>query len=142
MFAFDKSAMPFKYHALLKFNPSRWTSFPSVPSKLLLSFDLKMSISCLIFSAVKCLLNRLCISGETPIFWESFISRANIQWTCTRLCQSKHPKNAGWYFLGVITSVIGSAFTLVTFAKVLHPSVTRNYRTMIIAFIIFSTSIF
>ena len=41
-----------------------------------------------------------------------------------------------------ITSVVGSAFTSVTFAKLLHPSVTKNFRTIIISFIIFSTIIF
>lgn len=41
-----------------------------------------------------------------------------------------------------ITSVVGSAFTSVTFAKLLHPSVTKNFRTIIILFIAFSTVIF
>lgn len=41
-----------------------------------------------------------------------------------------------------ITSVVGSAFTSVTFAKLLHPAVTRNFRTIIISFIVFSTVIF
>ncbi len=41
-----------------------------------------------------------------------------------------------------ITSVVGSAFTSVTFAKLLHPTVTKNFRQIIIAFIIFSTTIF
>lgn len=41
-----------------------------------------------------------------------------------------------------ITSVVGSAFTSVTFAKILHPSVTKKFRAIIIAFIIFSTIIF
>ena len=41
-----------------------------------------------------------------------------------------------------ITSVIGSAFTSVTFAKILHPAVTKNFRQIIILFIIFSASIF
>ncbi|MEP7256069.1 MAG: NRAMP family divalent metal transporter [Ferruginibacter sp.] len=41
-----------------------------------------------------------------------------------------------------ITSVVGSAFTSVTFAKLLHPSVTKNFRTIIISFIVFSTIIF
>ena len=41
-----------------------------------------------------------------------------------------------------ITSVVGSAFTSVTFAKILHPSVTKKIRAIIIAFIIFSTIIF
>ena len=41
-----------------------------------------------------------------------------------------------------ITSVVGSAFTSVTFAKLLHSSVTKNFRTIIISFIIFSTIIF
>jgi Mn2+/Fe2+ NRAMP family transporter len=41
-----------------------------------------------------------------------------------------------------ITSVVGSAFTSVTFAKLLHPAVTKNLRQIIIAFIIFSTIIF
>lgn len=41
-----------------------------------------------------------------------------------------------------ITSVVGSAFTSVTFAKLLHPSVTKNFRAIIISFIIFSTIIF
>jgi Mn2+/Fe2+ NRAMP family transporter len=41
-----------------------------------------------------------------------------------------------------ITSVVGSAFTSITFAKLLHPAVTKNFRQIIIAFIIFSTIIF
>jgi Mn2+/Fe2+ NRAMP family transporter len=41
-----------------------------------------------------------------------------------------------------ITSVVGSAFTSVTFAKLLHPSVTKHFRYIIIAFIVFSTGIF
>ena len=41
-----------------------------------------------------------------------------------------------------ITSVIGSAFTSVTFAKLLHPVVTKKFREIIIAFILFSTIIF
>ncbi len=41
-----------------------------------------------------------------------------------------------------ITSVVGSAFTSITFAKLLHPSVTKNFRQIIIAFIVFSTAIF
>ncbi len=41
-----------------------------------------------------------------------------------------------------ITSVVGSAFTSVTFAKLLHPSVTKNFRPIIIVFIVFATIIF
>jgi len=41
-----------------------------------------------------------------------------------------------------ITSVVGSAFTSVTFAKLLHPSVTKNFRTIIISFIVFAAVIF
>ncbi|TXH25804.1 MAG: divalent metal cation transporter [Cyclobacteriaceae bacterium] len=41
-----------------------------------------------------------------------------------------------------ITSVVGSAFTSVTFAKLLHPLVEKKFRTIIIAFILFSTAIF
>lgn len=41
-----------------------------------------------------------------------------------------------------ITSVIGSAFTSVTFAKLLHPAIAKNFRQIIIAFIIFSGSVF
>ncbi len=41
-----------------------------------------------------------------------------------------------------ITSVIGSAFTSVTFAKLLHPSVTKNFRQIIIAFVVFSGTVF
>jgi Mn2+/Fe2+ NRAMP family transporter len=41
-----------------------------------------------------------------------------------------------------ITSVVGSAFTSVTFAKLLHPSVTKNLRSIIIVFMVFSTIIF
>lgn len=41
-----------------------------------------------------------------------------------------------------ITSVVGSAFTSVTFARLLHPSVTKHFRYIIIAFIVFSTGIF
>lgn len=41
-----------------------------------------------------------------------------------------------------ITSVVGSAFTSVTFAKVLHGSVSKYFRTIIIVFIVCSTVIF
>ena len=41
-----------------------------------------------------------------------------------------------------ITSVVGSAFTSVTFAKLLHHAVTKHFRYIIIAFIVFSTIIF
>jgi Mn2+/Fe2+ NRAMP family transporter len=41
-----------------------------------------------------------------------------------------------------ITSVVGSAFTSVTFAKLLHPAVTKNFRTIIVAFIVFSMIVF
>ncbi len=41
-----------------------------------------------------------------------------------------------------ITSVVGSAFTSVTFAKLLHPAVTKNFRSIIITFIVFSTIVF
>jgi len=41
-----------------------------------------------------------------------------------------------------ITSVVGSAFTSVSFMKTLHPFVARNFRYFIGGFIIFSTTIF
>jgi Mn2+/Fe2+ NRAMP family transporter len=41
-----------------------------------------------------------------------------------------------------ITSVVGSAFTSVTFAKLLHPAVTKYFSRCIIVFILFSTVIF
>lgn len=41
-----------------------------------------------------------------------------------------------------ITSVVGSAFTSVSFAKSIHPSVKKYFRQLIIAFIVFSTVIF
>lgn len=41
-----------------------------------------------------------------------------------------------------ITSVVGSAFTSVTFAKLLHPAVSKYFRQIIIAFILFSTTVF
>lgn len=41
-----------------------------------------------------------------------------------------------------ITSVVGSAFTSVTFAKLLHPVITKKFREIIIAFIVCSTIIF
>ena len=41
-----------------------------------------------------------------------------------------------------ITSVVGSSFTAVTFAKLLHSTVTKNFRFIIIAFIVFSTAVF
>jgi Mn2+/Fe2+ NRAMP family transporter len=41
-----------------------------------------------------------------------------------------------------ITSVVGSAFTSVTFAKLLHPAVTKKFRSIIITFIVFSTIVF
>ena len=36
----------------------------------------------------------------------------------------------------------GSAFTSVTFAKLLHPLVTKKFKEIIIAFILFSTLVF
>jgi len=41
-----------------------------------------------------------------------------------------------------ITSVVGSAFTSVSFAKSIHPSVEKYFRHLIIAFILFSTIVF
>lgn len=41
-----------------------------------------------------------------------------------------------------ITSVVGSAFTSVSFAKSIHPSVEKYFRHLIIAFILFSTAVF
>ena len=41
-----------------------------------------------------------------------------------------------------ITSVVGSAFTSVTFAKLLHGTVAKNFKTVILSFIVFSTVIF
>jgi Mn2+/Fe2+ NRAMP family transporter len=41
-----------------------------------------------------------------------------------------------------ITSVVGSAFTSVTFARLLHPSVIKNFRAIIVTFIVFSTIVF
>jgi len=41
-----------------------------------------------------------------------------------------------------ITSVVGSAFTSVSFAKSIHPFVQKNFRQLIIAFIVFSTFVF
>lgn len=41
-----------------------------------------------------------------------------------------------------ITSVVGSAFTSVSFARSSHPAIEKNFRLIIIGFIIFSTIIF
>jgi Mn2+/Fe2+ NRAMP family transporter len=41
-----------------------------------------------------------------------------------------------------ITSVVGSAFTSVSFARSIHPFVEKYFRQIIIGFIIFSTIIF
>lgn len=41
-----------------------------------------------------------------------------------------------------ITSVVGSAFTSVTFAKLIHPAITKNNKAVIISFILFSTAVF
>lgn len=41
-----------------------------------------------------------------------------------------------------ITSVIGSAFTSVSFMKTLHPFISRHFRYFMIGFIVFSTLIF
>jgi Mn2+/Fe2+ NRAMP family transporter len=46
------------------------------------------------------------------------------------------------FWCAAITSVVGSAFTSVTFAKLLHRSVTAYFRQIIIGFIVFSTIIF
>jgi Mn2+/Fe2+ NRAMP family transporter len=56
--------------------------------------------------------------------------------------------NTGYKIFGLvlwsaaITSVVGSAFTSVTFAKLLHPAVTKNFRAAIVTFIVFSTIVF
>ncbi|WP_276501309.1 NRAMP family divalent metal transporter [Terrimonas pollutisoli] len=41
-----------------------------------------------------------------------------------------------------ITSVVGSAFTSVTFAKLIHPAITKNFKAVIVCFIVFSTAVF
>lgn len=41
-----------------------------------------------------------------------------------------------------ITSVVGSAFTSVSFARSIHPSIEKYFRQIIIGFIIFSTVVF
>ena len=41
-----------------------------------------------------------------------------------------------------ITSVIGASYTSVSFFKTLHPAVNKHYRSIISAFILFSTIIF
>lgn len=41
-----------------------------------------------------------------------------------------------------ITSVVGSAFTSVSFTRSIHPWIERNFRQIIIGFIVFSTVIF
>jgi Mn2+/Fe2+ NRAMP family transporter len=56
--------------------------------------------------------------------------------------------NAGYKIFGLvlwsaaITSVVGSAFTSVTFAKLLHPAITKKFRVIIVTFIVFSTIVF
>lgn len=56
--------------------------------------------------------------------------------------------NAGYRIFGVvmwaaaITSVVGSAYTSVSFLKSLHPALDRNWRTLTIAFIVISTIVF
>ncbi|MEO7768951.1 MAG: NRAMP family divalent metal transporter [Ferruginibacter sp.] len=41
-----------------------------------------------------------------------------------------------------ITSVVGSAFTSVSFMKTLHPFILQNFRSFMIGFIFFSTAVF
>ena len=54
----------------------------------------------------------------------------------------------GYYFFGVvmwsaaITSVVGAAYTSVSFIKSFHPVFEKNYRAVIAAFIVLSTLIF
>ena len=54
----------------------------------------------------------------------------------------------GYYFFGVvmwsaaITSVVGAAYTSVSFIKSFHPVLAKNQRILITLFIVFSTSIF
>lgn len=54
----------------------------------------------------------------------------------------------GYYFFGIvmwsaaITSVVGAAYTSVSFIKSFHPSFEKNERLVITAFIVFSTLIF
>ncbi len=56
--------------------------------------------------------------------------------------------NIGYYFFGLvmwsaaITSVIGSAYTSVSFLRTLHPWANKNYRGLTTAFILFSTLVF
>jgi Mn2+/Fe2+ NRAMP family transporter len=56
--------------------------------------------------------------------------------------------NLGYRFFGfvmwcaAITSVVGASYTSVSFFKTLHPSIERNYRLLISAFIISSTALF
>ncbi len=56
--------------------------------------------------------------------------------------------NVGYKIFGLvlwsaaITSVVGSAFTSLSFAKSIHPSVEKYFRHGIIGFIVFSTVIF
>ncbi len=56
--------------------------------------------------------------------------------------------NAGYRIFGVvmwaaaITSVVGSAYTSVSFLKSLHPALDRNWRALTIAFIVISTIVF
>ncbi len=56
--------------------------------------------------------------------------------------------NMGYKFFGVvmwcasITSVIGSAYTSVSFLRTFHPWIEKNYRLLISVFIVFSTLVF
>lgn len=85
-----------------------------------------------------------------------FIAALGIVWQGIALSKTNpaatvFESSAGWLgykifglvlWSAAITSVVGSAFTSITFAKLLHPSVTQYFRHIIIAFILFSTSVF
>ncbi len=85
-----------------------------------------------------------------------FIAVLGVVWKCISL-GSQNPAavvfesaagKVGYKFFGLVlwsaalTSVVGSAFTSVSFAKTLHPFIERNFRYLTITFIIFSTIIF
>ena len=66
----------------------------------------------------------------------------------TMLLPRRRLGELGYRFFGVvmwcaaITSVIGAAYTSVSFLRTFHPWIEKNYRWLISAFIIFSTLVF
>jgi Mn2+/Fe2+ NRAMP family transporter len=102
----------------------------------------KSAISAILIASVMRILLFMAALG---IVWQGII--LNSQNPAATVFQSAAGQ-AGYKIFGLvlwsaaITSVVGSAFTSVSFARLLHPGVVKYFRYIIIVFIIFSTLIF